>query len=181
MKLNTFPRLKTFFLLVSFLGIALYCQAQDTTKAAKPAAKPGAKTAMAKPAAAKTAAPVTVTTIIEGFFKRYKTQGPDSAVDYLFSTNKYFSNPRGIALLKAKLDSLHQSLGDFIGRELIVQKNASPSLVLYSYIVKHEIQPVRFTFIFYKPHNDWVFYRFLFDDQMDLELEDGAKISNKHP
>ncbi|HZY37018.1 MAG TPA: hypothetical protein VFE53_10235 [Mucilaginibacter sp.] len=179
MKINIFPRLKTFFLLISFFSIALYCQAQDTTKAAKPAAKAGVK-ATAKPAAAKPAGFQSAAAIIDGFFKKYKTSA-DSAVDYLFGTNKYFSNPAGIAQLKAKLDSMRLSLGLYVGHELIVQKTASPSLILYSYLVKHEIQPVRFTFIFYRPHSDWVFYRFLFDDQMDLEMEDGAKISNKHP
>ena len=135
---------------------------------------------MAKPAVVKPAGFQSAATILDGFFKRYKTSA-DSAVDYLFGTNKYFSNPGGIAQLKAKLDSMRLSLGAYVGHELIVQKTASPSLILYSYLVKHDIQPVRFTFIFYKPHSDWVFYRFLFDDQMDLEMEDGAKIGNKHP
>ena len=180
MKLNAFLRLKTFFLLISFFSIALYCQAQDTTKAAKPAAKPGTKAAAAKPATVKPAGFQSAAGIIDGFFKKYKTSA-DSAVDYLFGTNKYFSNPAGIAQLKAKLDSMRMSLGAYAGHELIVQKTASPSLILYSYLVKHDVQPVRFTFIFYRPHSDWVFYRFLFDDQMDLEMEDAAKISNKHP
>ena len=174
MKLNSFHYLKTLFVLAAFLSIGI-CQAQDTTKA-KTAAKPGARPAAAKPGGFQSAP-----AIIDNFFKRYKATGADEAVDYLFGTNKYFSNPAGIAQLKAKLDTMRQSLGEYIGHELIVQKTGSPSLVLYSYLVKHEIQPVRFIFVFYKPHNDWVFYRFLFDDQMDLEMEDGAKISNKHP
>ena len=176
MKHNALLPLKTFFLIISFLSITLYCQAQDTITADKP----GKKAAVAKPATLKPAGFQSAAGIIDGFFKKYKTSA-DSAVDYLFGTNKYFSNPAGIAQLKAKLDSMRMSLGVYVGHELIVQKTASPSLILYSYLVKHEIQPVRFTFIFYRPHSDWVFYRFLFDDQMDLEMEDGAKISNKHP
>lgn len=173
MKINTFPGLKTFFLSIFFLGISLYCHAQDT-------AKPAAKTTTAKPVAVKPAGFQSAAGIIDGFFKKYKTNA-DSAVDYLFGTNKYFSNPAGTAQLKAKLDSMRLSLGSYVGHELIVQKTATPSLILYSYLVKHEIQPLRFTFIFYRAHSDWVFYRFLFDDQMDLEMEDAAKISNKHP
>jgi hypothetical protein len=165
MKLNSLHYFKVLLLSLLLFGFSNYGKAQA------PAKRPAAKPAVVQSAAG----------IIDNFFKKYKAQGPDSAVNYLFGTNKYFSNPGGIAQLKAKLDSLHLSLGNYIGRELIVQKTASPSLVLYSYLVKHEIQPVRFTFIFYRPHSDWVFYRFLFDDQMDLELEDGAKISNKHP
>ena len=135
MKLNTLYRLKTLFLL-SFFSIAFYCQAQESAPAAKPAA--------AKPAAFQSAAG-----ILDNFFKKYKTSA-DSAVDYLFGTNKYFSNPAGIAQLKGKLDSMRMSLGAYVGHELIVQKTASPSLILYSYLVKHEVQPVRFTFIFYR-------------------------------
>ena len=168
MKFNTRNCFKTGLLLISLYSISLYCKGQAPVIAA-------AKPAVAKPAAFQSAAG-----IIDNFFKKYKTS-PDSAVDYLFGTNKYFSNPAGIAQLKAKLDSMHEALGAYSGKELIVQKMASPSLILYSYLVKHDVQPIRFTFIFYRPHSDWVFYRFLFDDQMDLEMEDGAKISNKHP
>ena len=160
------PIFKLLLLVIAFLSFSVYCKGQ-----AAAAAKP----VVAKPAAFQSAGAV-----IDNFFKKYKTSA-DSAVDYLFGTNKYFSNPAGIAQLKGKLDSMRASLGGFIGHELIVEKTASPSLVLYSVLVKHEIQPVRFTFIFYRPHSDWIFYRFLFDDQMDLEMEDGAKISNKHP
>ena|ERR1700749_1125031 len=163
---------KTALLLFFFSAIAFRSYAQAPVVAGV-AAKPAA--------AVKPAAFLSAPAIIENFFKKYKTANADSAIDYLFGTNKYFNNPRGANQLKARLDSMRISLGDYIGKELIVQKSASPSLILYSYLVKHEVQPVRFIFIFYKPHNDWVFYRFLFDDQMDLEMEDGAKISNKHP
>lgn len=168
MKSSLARLLKPTFLIALFCSTTLFCKAQAPAKAA------------AKPAAGKQAGFVSAPAIIENFFKKYKSSGADSAVDYLFSTNKYFNNPAGIMQLKARLDSMRASLGDYIGKELIVQKTASPSLVLYSYLVKNEIQPVRFTFIFYKPHNDWVFYRFLYDDQMDMEMEDAAKIGNKH-
>lgn len=136
----------------------------------------------AKPAAAKTAAPATkgVVSYIETFFKKYKTSC-DSAIDYIFSTNKLFTNQSQINLLKSKLDSLQLSLGPFIGRELIAEKSATNSLVIYSYIVKHENQPVRFIFMFYKPHNDWELYRFNYDDSMDVEMLESVKINNKRP
>jgi len=80
-----------------------------------------------------------------------------------------------------KLDSLQKSVGQYLGKELIAQKNAGMSLVFYSYLVKFTNQPVRFTFMFYKPQNDWVLYRFKYDDQMDAELEEAGKINNKRP
>jgi hypothetical protein len=150
---------------------SLYSNAQAPA-GAKPATKP------ATPAAA---APVKgAATIIDAFFKKYKEDGAGPAIDYLFATNKYFTNSAGIEQLKAKIDSLRQAIGNYAGKELIVQKSASPSLVLYSYLVKHEMQPLRFTFIFYKAQNEWVLYRFKYDDQMDVELEEGGKINNKH-
>ncbi|MDP9077603.1 MAG: hypothetical protein M3O71_09300 [Bacteroidota bacterium] len=148
--------------------LAMYAKAQEAAPA-KPAAKPAA-------------APVVkgAADLVNTFFKKYKEDGTSLAIDYLFGTNKYFTNTAGINQLKAKLDSLRQGIGLFLGKDLIVQKNASNSLVFYSYLVKHEIQPIRFTFIFYKPQNDWVLYRFKYDDQMDIELEDAGKINSKH-
>lgn len=139
--------------------------ATTTTDAAKPAAAP----VVAKGAQS----------YIESFFKKYKTS-PDSAVDYLFGTNKLFArNTAQINVLKMKLDSMQISIGKYTGKELIMQRSASPSLVIYSYLVKHENQPVRFTFIFYKATNDWALYRFNYDDQMDTEMFETVKISNK--
>jgi hypothetical protein len=146
------------------------------------AAQTVVKPAAVKPGAVKTAAaPAGASTLIDAFFKKYKDDGTGPAIDYLFGTNKLFDNNTGINVLKAKLDSLRQSIGKYLGKDLITQKNAGNSLVLYSYLVKHENSPVRFTFIFYKAQNDWVLYRFKYDDQMDIELEEGAKINNKHP
>lgn len=116
---------------------------------------------------------------IDGFFKRYKAS-PDSAIDYIFGTNKLFArNTSQISVLKMKIDSLQLSLGKYTGKELISERSASPSLVIYSYLVKHENQPVRFTFIFYKAQNDWALYRFNFDDSMDQEMFEAVKINNK--
>jgi hypothetical protein len=116
---------------------------------------------------------------IDGFFKRYKAS-PDSAIDYIFNTNKLFAkNSSQITVLKMKVDSLQLSLGKYTGKELISERSASPSLVIYSYLVKHENQPIRFTFIFYKALNDWALYRFNFDDSMDQEMFEAVKINNK--
>ncbi len=153
------------------------------TKTAKPAAdtKSDEPATDAKPA--KVAAPGFKSTValLDTFFKKYKDGGTSPAIDYLFGTNKLFTDTTQIATLKSKLDALRQTIGKYIGHELIVQKTASTSLVFYSYLVKHENQPIRFTFMFYKPKNDWVLYRFKFDDQMDAELEEAGKINNKRP
>jgi len=141
---------RSFLLAAIVIGSTLAASAQTTD---------AAKTTVAKGAAS----------YIETFFKKYKTNA-DSAVDYIFGTNKLFATNPQITLLKSKIDSLQISLGKYEGKELISEKSSSPSLVLYSYLVKHENQPIRFTFIMYKAQNDWVLYRFNYDDQMDLEV-----------
>lgn len=150
--------------------IILFCHHFNTS--AQTAAKPDAKPA--------TAGAVKGTqSYIDGFFKRYKAS-PDSAIDYIFGTNKLFvRNASQINVLKMKIDSLQLSLGKYTGKELISERSASPSLVIYSYLVKHEDQPIRFTFIFYKAQNDWALYRFNFDDSMDQEMFEAVKINNK--
>jgi len=161
------------FLISGLLCCFSFCaMAQDATPPATTAAKtPAAKTAPV--------VPKTASSIIDAFFKKYKDEGTGPAIDYLFGTNKYFTNTAGIVTLKTKLDSLRQSVGNYLGKDLIIQKNASTSMVFYSYLVKNEIQPIRFTFIFYKPQTEWVLYRFKYDDAMEVELEEAGKISNK--
>jgi len=150
------------FILTALCCLAFCAGAQTATKPAEPKAA-----AISKSAAS----------YIDAFFKKYKTS-PDSAIDYLFATNSFFTGNQ-IAPLKAKLDSLQFTLGKYIGKELISQRSATPSLVVYSYLVKHLNQPIRFTIMFYKPQNDWVLYRFNYDDQMDVELLEAVKINNK--
>jgi hypothetical protein len=135
----------------------------------------------AKPADATAVAPKGAMSLIDSFFKKYKEDGTAAAIDYLFGTNKLFDHNSGISVLKVKLDSLRQTIGLYTGKDLITQKNAGNGLYLYSFLAKHENSPLRFTFIFYKPKNDWVLYRFKYDDQMDIELIDAAKIVNKRP
>jgi hypothetical protein len=170
--LNVIKGCRKLFLIVSIICCAaFYAKAQIVIKqkTVKPLAAiklPEAKGVMA---------------IIDTFFKKYKDGGTSPAIDYLFGTNKLFTDTVQIAGLKGKLDALRQSIGKYLGKEIIAQRSASPSLFFYSYLVKHENQPVRFTFIFYKPQNDWVLYRFKYDDQLDIELEDAGKINNKRP
>jgi len=112
---------------------------------------------------------------INTFFDKYKNQGSKSAIDYIFSKANNGAII-GMDALKNKIDSLKLTLGSFTGYEKITEKNAANSLVLFSYLVKHENHPVRFTFVFYKPKDKWVLYKFLFDADVENELEYSSKI-----
>jgi hypothetical protein len=118
----------------------------------------------------------TVHNSIEVFFKKYQEEGTNKAIDYIFSSNKLLASPDQLNGLKNKLDSTRRFLGNYTGKVLITEKDASSDLVLLTYLVKHEKQPIRFSFIFYKPTTEWVLFKFQYDDQIISELEDSGKI-----
>jgi hypothetical protein len=96
----------------------------------------------------------------------------------IFKTNPLIDSNSLVKLI-AKIDTTRSVIGAYTGKDLIVQRKASNSLVLYSYLVKHQNQPLRFTFMFYKPKNEWAIYRLYFDDSISSELEQSAKITAK--
>ena len=116
--------------------------------------------------------------IIDTFFKKYESS-PGDAVDYIFVTNKSLraSNLQQINTLKEKLTATTSVIGAFNGAERIMSKKATSSFIFFSYLAKHENEPLRFTFIFYKPKDEWELYRFKFDDSVDAELEEAGKLN----
>jgi hypothetical protein len=174
-QLNFKPLLiKTLLFFGVLSGFVGYVNAQSKDKKASPkqaTAKPAAVTPAATPPAGLSAMGIT-----DIFFKKYKDDGTEQAIDYLFSTNKLFTDTAQISGLKKKLVALKQSVGQYLGKELIAQRNAGKNLYFYAYVLRFENQPVRFTFMFYKPKSDWVLYHFKFDADLDNELEQAGKI-----
>ena len=117
-----------------------------------------------------------VNQIINDFFKKYKTDGPRKAIDYIFNSSKIKADKGQLDNLKNKLDSASLLFGNFNSAKKITEKDVSGDLVLFSYLVKYDQRPIRFTFIFYKPKDNWMLYQFLSDDEVIPELEDAAKI-----
>jgi len=114
--------------------------------------------------------------IIDEFFKLYKEKGPSTSVDYIFSTNKWMSESKDqIENVKFKLNSTVKLVGDFAGYSLITKKSIGDHLALYTFMVRYDRQPLRFSMLFYKPTNDWKLYNFSFDDGMDEELKEASK------
>lgn len=111
--------------------------------------------------------------IIDNFFKKYQ-RSPSEAIEFIFSTNKSFI-PTQVTELKDKLAGTALTIGRYNGYEQLVTKSTGSSLVLFSYLVKHDSQPLRFTFIFYKSNDKWILYKFKFDDSLDEELEESAR------
>lgn len=117
---------------------------------------------------------------IETFFDRYKSDGIGLAIDSLYGTNKWLGHSSDqIIQLKTKMQlelGNEDNIGKMHGYEPIVSKALKGTLTLYTYLVKYERQPIRFTFIFYKPKDKWLFYSFKYDGYIPEELEESAKI-----
>jgi hypothetical protein len=165
-----FKGIKAFVLIILACTICSSIFAQT-----KPATTPTAATTATKAPVAAITGPAT---LIEKFFKNYDKESTTKAMMEIFKTNPLIDSNSLVKLI-TKIDTTRSIIGPYLGRELIVQRKASNSLILYSYLVKHQNQPLRFTFMFYKPKNDWVIYRLYFDDSVSSELEQSAKITGK--
>ncbi|QEC76885.1 hypothetical protein [Mucilaginibacter ginsenosidivorax] len=162
-------RLIVLIVFAGAIGSNLSAQTKTPATTAKPEA--AAKT----PTAAGIIAP---TTLIEKFFRSYDKESTTKAMIDIFKTNPLIDSNSLVKLI-SKIDTTRSIIGAYTGKDLIVQRRASNSLILYSYLVKHQNQPLRFTFMFYKPKNEWVIYRLYFDDSVSSELEQSAKITAK--
>ena len=117
--------------------------------------------------------------IITEFFKVFENE-PMKAIDYAFSTNKWMKrNMDGIESLKAKFKDIIPLIGDYYGYEIITEKSIGKNLKLISYMLKYDRQPVRFTFVLYKPNDTWQVQNLNWDVDIDSELEDSAKQNRK--
>ncbi len=114
--------------------------------------------------------------ITDEFFEIYE-KAPLKAIDYAFNNNKWIkSNTETIESLKTQFASTLKLLGEFYGYEEITEKTIGKNILLRSYLLKYDLQPIRFTFIFYKPNEDWRVQNFKYDDSILIELEESAKI-----
>lgn len=109
--------------------------------------------------------------IITEFFKIFN-DSPSDAMDYAFSTNPWMKrNKDATDNIKNQFSTLLPLIGNYQGYELIKEKITGESLKLISYMVKFDRQPIRFTFIFYKPDKIWQVLNLKYDDKLDDDLE----------
>lgn len=102
------------------------------------------------------------------FFELYKTAGPNQAVDYIFSTNKYASeSQKEISNIKTKLQENAPLFGKYTGYELLNTKTAGKDLQLLTFIVKHDHLPLVFKLLFYRPQDTWEIQDFTFATDID--------------
>ena len=115
--------------------------------------------------------------MIDTFFAAYKKDA-GKAVKLLYETNPWTERIKDdIENIANKVNGFTLDyVGKYYGAELITSKKFSESFELYSYLVKYDRQPLRFTFKFYKPNDKWVLYAFQFDDEFSTEMEEAAKL-----
>lgn len=114
--------------------------------------------------------------IIDRFFEIYNTKSANEAVDYIFSTNKWMNESKDqIENVKFKLNGTLKLLGDYVGYNLITKKTVGDHLSLYTFMVRYDRQPLRFSMLFYKPSSQWKLLNFSYDDNMDEELQEASK------
>jgi len=113
--------------------------------------------------------------ITDKFFLIYEKE-PIKAVDYAFSTNKWFERKLdGIAELKSGLKNLIDLCGEYSGYELLSKKTAGQNITIMTFIVKYDREPIRFTFYLYRAKDKWRVNNFSYDEDVDKDLIEAGK------
>lgn len=115
--------------------------------------------------------------LIDAFFATYEKDA-GKAVKELYATNKWTDRVKDdIDKVVGTINGFTESyMGKYYGYELITKKKFAESFELYSYLIKYDRQPIRFIFKFYKPNDKWVLYSYAFDDSLDDEIQEAAKL-----
>jgi len=115
--------------------------------------------------------------ILKTFFQYYGEGKTDQAVDYVFSTNTYLgSAQQQIIGIKEKLKTITSVIGTYYGYEKVIQKEMGKSYIIVKCMVRHDRQPLFFSFMFYRPDQKWQLQSLRFDDK--LEDDDLQEIKN---
>ena len=114
--------------------------------------------------------------MMDSFFKTYEEDKPVEALDELYSHTPWLESVKSnVEKLKMQFKDLKSVVGSYNGYELLYKKEVKGCLVLATYLVKFDRQPIRFNFQFYKPKDKWIIYSFSYDDSFDDDLEEAIK------
>lgn len=115
--------------------------------------------------------------ICKAFFTKYKLQNSDSALSYLFKTNRFANSYlEQTDNLKLQLSHVASECGMYFSNELVTTKTAGKSVVMLTFVVIHEVQPLIFRFSFYKPQDIWQILDFKFTTKVEDELEEASRL-----
>lgn len=116
--------------------------------------------------------------ILDRFFELYLEEGSDKAIDYVYSTNKWMiRNGEVIENIKTRLGKATSILGTYYGYEPIEEKQLGSNFARYTFLLRYDRQPIKFTFTLYRPNDRWQVHNLKFDDQLEDDLDDRIDIS----
>ena len=115
-----------------------------------------------------------VQAMITNFFTKYPTSA-NSAVAYIFGTNPLFTD-ESTEEIKGKLTKDAETMGAYYGYEPLAIKRPAPSLLMYTCMVKHDLKPLRFNFVFYRANDKWKLQAFLYNDNLLEELKHSVEL-----
>lgn len=115
--------------------------------------------------------------LIEKFFKDYKNNS-DKAVNNLMNTNSNYIdiNNSDNVELKNQLEELKLSLGKYYGNDPLTTNHLTSNLILYTYLANHDLQPLRFKFVFYRAEIQWRLFSFKFDLEYTDEINETSNL-----
>ena len=112
--------------------------------------------------------------VISNFFLKVSQNKTDSALLSLFLSNTYMDKNQAISKAISISDTL-QGFGKYNGYEILTKMHTGSSLILYTCLVKYEVNPVRFDILLYKPNKNWIFYNFQYDTSMEDDFKNISK------
>ena len=113
--------------------------------------------------------------ITDQFFRQYALD-PMKAFDYAFSTNEWMErNQDAVDNLKNQYSNLLPLIGSYYGYDLITEKSMGDHLKVLSFMLRYDRQPIRLTFVMYKPKDRWQVQNLKYDDNLPEELEEASK------
>jgi len=115
--------------------------------------------------------------IIEQFFYIFQNISCDSAINYVFSTNKWMDvNLSLVDDIKKNLKRVTSVLGPYYGYEVITKKYVGTCFVTMDYLLKYDKLPIKFSFILYKPNMKWQIHNVNFTDKFEKDFETAPNV-----
>ena len=110
--------------------------------------------------------------IPDKFFSKLRSGQPETAIDFLYSTNKWVTkNSDQVINLKGQLKSLSGLVGKYLFHELISEEKVGSHYAHLIYLVGYERQPLRFEIKVYKAGKKWRFQGISFDAKLTDHIE----------
>jgi hypothetical protein len=115
--------------------------------------------------------------VIEEFFHKLGSSNYKMAIDDLLATNKNIDpKDSGTITLKEKFNSINEFSGAYRGESLIGRRSLKDDIAIYSYLAKYDKKFYRFIFGFYNNGVQTSLFKFSFDDNAEVEIEESLKL-----